>query len=74
MTAKQLIGTFLLCVYGALLGAIVAAAFFGLGFWLLSFFGFLERSDALFRFKGAVITFSILGFVFGFIRAVRMIH
>ncbi len=74
MTGKQLSGILLLGVGGSLLGAILAGILFGIGCWALCSFGFIGKTDAIFKVKIAIIAFMVLGFVLGILRAIRMLR
>ena len=74
MTGKQLFGVLLLGVGGGLLGVILAVIGFGFACWILCSLGLIERADAVFKVKIAVIAFALLGLVLGIIRAVKMVH
>lgn len=74
MTSKQLSGMLLLGVGGSLLGAILAGILFGIGCWTLCSFGFIGKTDAIFKVKIAIVAFMVLGFVLGLLRAIRRVH
>ncbi|HNR93278.1 MAG TPA: hypothetical protein PKM67_02170 [Kiritimatiellia bacterium] len=74
MTGKQLLGVVLLGATGSLLGAILSLIGFGFGGWVLWLFGFLDKTDAVFKVKIGVIAFVFVGFVLGILRAIRMVH
>lgn len=74
MTSKQIFGSFLLGGIGAVIGAVLAVVLFGVGCWLLCSAGFIEKADAIFKIKVAVIAFAVLGFVLGLVRAAKMVQ
>ncbi len=57
---------------GAAIGAFLAVVLFGAGSWFLCSHGFIEKADAIFKIKVAVIAFSVLGFVFSLIRVAKI--
>ena len=57
---------------GAVIGAFLAFVLFGVGLWFLCSNGFIEKADAIFKIKVAVIAFAVLGFVFGLIRVAKI--
>jgi hypothetical protein len=72
MTWKQVGWICLLCVYGSVSGAVIAAILFGLALWVFYLLGFIGEVEAIFKVKVAIIYFTILGFLLGLVYGVRM--
>ena len=72
MTSKQMFGFLSLGGVGAVIGAFLAVVLFGAGLWFLCSAGIIEKTDAIFKLKVAVIAFTVMGFVFGVVRATKI--
>jgi|GEM_PF-1686989 len=72
MTSKQMFGFLSLGGVGAVIGAFLTVILFGAGLWFLCSAGVIEKADAIFKLKVAVIAFAVMGFVLGLVRAAKI--